>query len=403
MARTPLVVGLLVALLLVVEPLLVGIMRPAEGAAGAAVGRYPDLRTLPPTNLRLDSAVIGGSQHRVLRFSNTVWNAGPGRLELRGDSSSGRTVAYQRLYDGTSLVGEWPVGSFTYHPTHYHWHFEDFAQYELWTRTDYEHWLATGRTGSQARWRGGKVTFCIADTHQARTLPGSPSSPTYGAQCGQGLQGLSIGWGDTYPYSLPDQWIDLGSTGLTPGQYVLRSVADPLNLIHESPNKADLAVEGGADNEGVTAFSVTAGGSIVNERIPILAAYDQPAADGPAAAGARAANLIDGRLWTRWETAWRRPAQLSAVFDLGASQAIGHVRWHVAAAGYARDVTFQVGDTLAGPWGPEQTAARVDPGLTNNTWHVTPLNASGRYLRLIITNTGRQGRLGGVAELEVYR
>ena len=36
--------------------------------------------------------------------------------------------------------------------------------------------------------------------------------------------GLSVGWGDTYPLTLPDQYIDI--TAVTPGRYRLNVTAD---------------------------------------------------------------------------------------------------------------------------------------------------------------------------------
>ena len=48
---------------------------------GSGESLYPDLRTQPATDLSFD--LRDGTY--VLRFSNTVWNAGEGRLELEGD------------------------------------------------------------------------------------------------------------------------------------------------------------------------------------------------------------------------------------------------------------------------------------------------------------------------------
>ena len=42
------------------------------------------------------------------------------------------------------------------------------------------------------------------------------------------------GWGDTYDWYRQLQWIDLGQNTLGSGTYVLRSVADPLNIVYES-------------------------------------------------------------------------------------------------------------------------------------------------------------------------
>jgi len=224
----------------------------------AASFLYPNLKTIPPADLRLDYTLVNGESHYVLRFSNTSWNAGEGRLELRGETvSDSRTKVYQRIYDSLGGFTEVLVGDFVFHPSHNHWHFEDYADYELWTRTEYDKWISSGRNNGQAQKRGSKTTFCIMDNAKIQNLPGSPSSPQY-TQCGQTLQGMSIGWGDTYMYTLPDQWIDLGTSPLPSGSYVLRSVVDPKNLILESENN-DPSREGAPANEAVTYFTYKAG------------------------------------------------------------------------------------------------------------------------------------------------
>ncbi|MFY9588989.1 MAG: hypothetical protein WAT66_16220, partial [Actinomycetota bacterium] len=53
--------------------------------AHAATPLYPNLKTLAPRDLRFDKADVDASEatvtHNVLRFSNTTWNSGPGKLE----------------------------------------------------------------------------------------------------------------------------------------------------------------------------------------------------------------------------------------------------------------------------------------------------------------------------------
>jgi hypothetical protein len=88
-------------------------------------------------------------------------------------------------------------------------------------------------------------------------LPGSPLTPVYNT-CGRTVQGMSIGWGDSYGYYLPDQWVVLDGA-LADGSYVLRSITDPLNLLYESSNRADAAVESRTANEAVTRFVVVSG------------------------------------------------------------------------------------------------------------------------------------------------
>ena len=235
----------------------------STSGALAATPLYPDLKTLKPTDLRFGTATINGTTHKVLRFSNTAWNAGEGRMELRArtvrTTSGKKSRVYQRIYDNAGGYTSKYVGDFVYHTSHAHFHFENFADYELWRRADYDQWLSSGGSQGQAQRRGTKTTFCLMDTYRVQALPGSPTSAYY-TQCGQSLQGISVGWGDTYGYNLSGQWIDLGTASYLPdGQYVLRSVADPKNRLYESATKSDTNREGQQANAGVTFFSVQGG------------------------------------------------------------------------------------------------------------------------------------------------
>ncbi len=98
------------------------------------------------------------------------------------------------------------------------------------------------------------------------------------------LQGIGVGWGDTYDYFRFEQWIDLGASGaLADGQYVLRSVADPLNKIYESPTKSDPARENAAGNEAITLFAVQ-GGKLVDLNPPSGSVRINDIASGTASA-----------------------------------------------------------------------------------------------------------------------
>ena len=233
-----------------------------SAAARGGSQRYPDLRTLPPSNLHFDQEVIDGATHHVLRFSVTIWNAGEGPLELRGVSSAdtATTLVLQRVYDERDEVVELPVGGFVYHEAHNHWHFEQFAEYQLWTRAEFDRWLLSGRTEGQPGWRGSKTTgqgesFCIRDSRRIASLPNSPPTRGYN-DCGHDLQGVSVGWGDTYASSLPEQWIDLGEAPLPSGDYALRVIADPAERIHESASEEDPSRESPLVNEAVVYFTV---------------------------------------------------------------------------------------------------------------------------------------------------
>ena len=113
---------------------------------------------LPPANLRFDVVTLDDrKRHHVLRFDNTVWNAGPGRLELEG---SKRSKIYQNLYDaptGGVRVQQLYLGNDSvFHRSHSHYHFENFAAYLL---------LAKNTTGYEpTASQGTKTSFCIIDT-----------------------------------------------------------------------------------------------------------------------------------------------------------------------------------------------------------------------------------------------
>jgi hypothetical protein len=215
--------------------------------------------------------------HNVLRFTNTVWNAGPGKLVVRGviDPTTRNGPATQRVYDDAGGFTSYPVGTFEWHgANHQHYHFDDWGEYQLWTRAAYDQWVADGRPPGEGGMIGTKTTSCVMDEEFIKTLPGTPWPAIYPSDgCSPNSQniiteGLSVGWGDTYDYYRFEQWIDLGANGtLANGQYVLRSVTDPLNKIYESRAKSDVAREGQLDNEATTTFSI-AGGKLVDSHAP---------------------------------------------------------------------------------------------------------------------------------------
>ncbi|MDQ3328105.1 MAG: lysyl oxidase family protein [Chloroflexota bacterium] len=240
--------------------------------ASAAETEYPNLKTLPPTDLRFDSAVIGGATHQVLRFSNVVWNGGEGELDLHGVSSfvSKTTKVYQRIYDTGGGYVSRNVGEFVFHPEHDHFHFEGFSDFELWTQAGWDAWLASGRTQGRPYKVSAKNTSCVMDTYMVQRLPDTPNNPAYGSVCGTTKQGLSVGWGDLYAYYLYGQWIDLGANRLANNTYVLRSVADPDNRLYESSTKSATSRESATVNEAITYFQVTNGAISVDRGAPTV-------------------------------------------------------------------------------------------------------------------------------------
>ncbi|MFM2106510.1 MAG: hypothetical protein RL338_1542 [Chloroflexota bacterium] len=192
----------------------------AAAATAAATDRLPNLVATPATDIAFGTGT-------ELRFSTLSWNAGTGPLELRaGDVSGGTQRVWQRVYrdDGTS--SDLPAGDFVWHSTHNHFHFEQYARYEI---------QPVGSPGGSQR-TGQKTTFCVMDTTAMDLrLPGAPSSGGY-SSCGNSYQGMSVGWGDRYGSSLAGQSIEM--SGMTSGDYELRIVIDPQDRILES-NDAD--------------------------------------------------------------------------------------------------------------------------------------------------------------------
>ena len=213
---------------------------PALPAAAPGDALLPDLRTRPPSELY----VQGGE----LRLSNTIANRGVGPAEIYPEQTAGGDcdgdgiknndrIAFQRVFDdsadprspGYFIRGQdtaataRQVGCMVYHPAHSHWHFEDFSLYLLKREPD-------AVTVAQS----DKVSFCVIDTdHLFPALPGSPRNSHYGnVGCGPAsVEGLSIGWADTYDASLPGQ--SLSVAGLPAGNYCLISRADPVNRLEE--------------------------------------------------------------------------------------------------------------------------------------------------------------------------
>lgn len=189
----------------------------------------PDLTTRTPSEMRIENS--GGS--KLLRFSNIADNVGDGRLELRPQNSAtdGTTQAFQGIYSHTATgtwykVREVAVGTFVFHANHSHWHFDNFAKYELLA-------LAPGGGPGAVLKVGLKTTFCLIDVVQiasgAKGGAGAPplahASPRTYQACGQSsTTGISVGWGDRYGYNLSGQWVDI--TGVADGIYWLKSTVN---------------------------------------------------------------------------------------------------------------------------------------------------------------------------------
>lgn len=142
-------------------------------------------------------------------------------MELRRDPTKKEKVGTdytiavnQRIFLADKTTHDEFIGDFLWHTKHYHYHFDSFSRYSL-----------ESVTGTPSLSLSKKVSFCVRDTDRINTnLLGAPKGIVYGP-CGQERQGVSVGWGDTYAYNLPDQYIDV--TDLPSGDYRLVIEVDP--------------------------------------------------------------------------------------------------------------------------------------------------------------------------------
>lgn len=211
----------------------------AVAAARASIPRVPlpDLIALPAWGI----ATHNESGHDLLDFSATVYNGGPGPLVVEGFRSGSRLAmsAYQFFYRGSRQVGLVRVGAMHYdaRPTHQHWHFQDFAKYDL---IDNRH--------RQVR-TSGKEAFCLAPTDAIDLLaPGAVPNPGNGdlsTACGDITsiwvrEVLASGWGDTYSQQRAGQSIDI--TGLPNGSYWIRVSANPADRLYETTRSDNVSL-----------------------------------------------------------------------------------------------------------------------------------------------------------------
>ena len=173
--------------------------------AGCAVEALPDLVPIADAS---KSYVYGWTLDRnqipgrtLMRLSTAVGNKGKGPLEIWGGAVSGAAQqVYQRVYDTNGTTRDRLAGSFIYHPSHSHVHFEGFAVYNL-RRIE-----AGGGVGGIIA-DGQKTSFCLINITQyfpSFTTAALRVNGRGGSSCGT-IQGISTGYADVYHSGLTDQ------------------------------------------------------------------------------------------------------------------------------------------------------------------------------------------------------
>jgi hypothetical protein len=191
--------------------------------------KRPNLQMVRLHDLTIDQM----NGRRLLRFTTIFVNAGRGPFELRGrrsSSSDGTMEMAQIMYrwDGSTRRIPTPAVSRYAGDGHDHWHVQDVVVYEMWRQGE----LAETR-------RGAKTGFCFFDTTPWNlSLPDARRSGYYRQEwCGvrsvlRNRVGVSVGWGDRYPWNFVFQWIDI--TGLPGGRYKVRATVDIQDYYDES-------------------------------------------------------------------------------------------------------------------------------------------------------------------------
>jgi hypothetical protein len=198
-------------------------------SAAADIDTVPDLASLPAYGIGVSNR-LGGKDY--LNFGATVWNAGPAPLVVEGFREPDATVmdAYQYFYENGERVDRALVGSMAYDDRtgHKHWHFKDFAKYEL------------VNINKHFPLKSGKEAFCLAETDAIDLLvPNAEWRQSFddlGSVCGSRSsiwirESLAVGYGDTYSQARPGQAFDI--TNVPNGMYYIKVTANPDSNLQE--------------------------------------------------------------------------------------------------------------------------------------------------------------------------
>jgi hypothetical protein len=197
--------------------------------AASAAERLPDLGMARLHSFRITNQ----SGKRLLRFGTDVVNVGAGPFEVisSGSANAEWPWATQRIFHDSGPPTDWAVDEasvFYSGDGHNHRHLRDLLTMELAPRDN-----TTNVVG-----RIAKIGYCFYDNVRYRlSLPGAPQSVFYrSSSCGNSSStsirmGLSVGWGDRYPWDIAYQYIDI--TRLAPGNYRLTVTADKQGWFRE--------------------------------------------------------------------------------------------------------------------------------------------------------------------------
>jgi len=182
----------------------------------------PDLVITDP----VDVGIRYEEGKKNLRFETSFANIGDVELLVRGDENIEKQVIVgkQSIITSTGEKRDEVIGEFIFHPIHEHWHIDGFARYQLWTvEGDQEKELVVSQD---------KVSFCLFDYKEYDLSIVNASQEKIYKDCDPDIQGVSVGWMDTYLSYFDGQYIDISD--LDDGIYILKTIVNAERNILES-------------------------------------------------------------------------------------------------------------------------------------------------------------------------
>lgn len=238
---------------------------------GERADELPNLVPLPVADIAIRSMNSPNPDAGIsLRFEASTANKGEFALDLFGqpDSVTTESAAASQCVEWVAdrvCARRQPVGRFLWHASHGHYHFEDFALYEL-RRFRRDGSVDLSPKGLVTT--SGKVSFCVIDVEQDRE-PDSvfyvlPNPLYYSCFTGTGFQGISPGWRDVYSSGTAGQ--SFPQDELIPGRLAIVIYTDPENRLFETDEEDNVSVTGieiSRDLSKVDVFCKSEPGSVV--------------------------------------------------------------------------------------------------------------------------------------------
>ncbi|MBI2013383.1 MAG: hypothetical protein HYS87_00950 [Candidatus Colwellbacteria bacterium] len=193
----------------------------------------PDLIPYPAKDLEIQEE----DDNIYLLFTTMFYNNGRGPLELIADPATKGIRAdiernvLQRIYNENGTYEDKIAGTFLWHQEHLHYHYKDFVIYDL------EPIKALGATDLEGN--RVKSTFCIRDVSKTDAILENTLEKAKYLICGKELQGISVGWADTYFNYYPDQRLNI--TDLPSGTYRLSFIVNPESILEESDSTNNIS------------------------------------------------------------------------------------------------------------------------------------------------------------------